>query len=100
MARAAVHKKSKRSRRATSSKNPQVGRRAHVEPRALLAEPEPVEVKDGEVEKALRSGEHSGLLEDYFGAAQYAELKRLSSEAASRGVRGGDRVLILPGIMG
>jgi len=39
-------------------------------------------------------------LEDYFGAAQYAELKQLAREASARGVRGGDRVLILPGIMG
>ena len=68
--------------------------------RAAQAQPQPIDVKDSEVEAALRSGEHSGLLEDYFGPAQYAELKRLSQEAAQRGRRGGDRVLILPGIMG
>src|SRR5262245_43432982 len=61
---------------------------------------QPVDMKDSEVEAALKSGEHSGMLEDYFGPAQYAELRRLSQEAANRGVRGGERVLILPGIMG
>ncbi|MEZ5784986.1 MAG: CHAT domain-containing protein [Xanthobacteraceae bacterium] len=60
----------------------------------------PIDLKDSEVEAALSSGEQSGLLEDYFGAPQYAELKRLSQEAALRGVRGGERVFILPGIMG
>jgi len=64
------------------------------------ADREPVELKDHEVENALATGEHSGLLEDYFGPAQYAELRTLAQEAAARGKRGGDRVLILPGIMG
>ena len=63
-------------------------------------EHEPIELKDSEVESALHTGEHAGLLEDYFGAAQYAELRRLAQEAAVRRVRGGDRVMILPGIMG
>ena len=40
------------------------------------------------------------MLEDYFGPASYAELRQLAQEAAVRGKRGGDRVLILPGIMG
>ena len=57
-------------------------------------------MKDSVVEAALRSGEHSGMLEDYFGPAQYAELKQLAQDAAQRGTRGGDRVFILPGIMG
>src|SRR4051812_35539415 len=61
---------------------------------------EPMELKDGFVEQALSSGEQAGLLEDYFGAAQYAELKKLSQEAALRRSRAGERVLILPGIMG
>lgn len=63
-------------------------------------EHEPIELKDQQVEEALKTGEHSGLLEDYFGAAQYAELRTLAQEAATRSVRGADRVLILPGIMG
>jgi CHAT domain-containing protein len=74
--------------------------RATAADAAASAEREPIEIKDHKVEEALRSGEHSGLLEDYFGAPQYAELRRLAREAAARGVRGGDRVLILPGIMG
>jgi pimeloyl-ACP methyl ester carboxylesterase len=57
-------------------------------------------MKDREVEAALAAGESSGLLEDYFGSAQYAELRRLSQEAALSAVRGGERVLILHGIMG
>src|SRR5262245_35123137 len=68
--------------------------------RTVTADREPVELKDHEVENALAIGEHSGLLEDYFGPAQYAELRSLAQEAAVRGKRGGDRVLILPGIMG
>src|SRR4051812_49050290 len=59
---------------------------------------EPVEMKDNAVEAALASGEHSGLLEDYFGTFQYAELRRLCQETGTREVRGGERVLILPGI--
>jgi pimeloyl-ACP methyl ester carboxylesterase len=60
----------------------------------------PIELKDEFVEQALASGEHAGLLEDYFGPAQYAELKRLAQEAGLRRARTGERVLILPGIMG
>ena len=52
------------------------------------------------VERALASGEHAGLLEDYFGPTQHAELKQLAQEAAAQRARGGERVLILPGIMG
>ena len=63
-------------------------------------EPEPIEMKDTKVEEALASGEHSGLLEDYFGPAQYAELRRMMQDVQTRSVRGGERVLILPGIMG
>lgn len=55
---------------------------------------------DEEIERALVTGEYRGELEDYFGAAQYDELRRLKQEASTRAVRGGDRVLILPGIMG
>lgn len=64
-----------------------------------LAHPE-FELKDDVIERALRTGEDRGLLEDYFGADQYAELRELSREVASRGVRGGPKVLLLPGIMG
>jgi pimeloyl-ACP methyl ester carboxylesterase len=67
---------------------------------AALAGSRPFSLSDDAIEAALASGEQSGLLEDYFGPAQYAELRRLAQEAATRAVRGGDRVLILPGIMG
>ncbi len=55
---------------------------------------------DTEIEAALDSGENAGILQDYFGEAQYRELRQLAQAAARRSVRGGDRVLILPGIMG
>ena len=52
-----------------------------------------------EIEVALASGAHQGLLEDYFGEQQYAELRQLA-RASLRATRGGPKVLILPGIMG
>jgi CHAT domain-containing protein/pimeloyl-ACP methyl ester carboxylesterase len=67
---------------------------------ASEAQHEPIELKDTLVEQALASGEHAGLLEDYFGPAQHAELTQLAQEAAARRARAGERVLILPGIMG
>jgi pimeloyl-ACP methyl ester carboxylesterase len=57
-------------------------------------------MSDEEIERSLLTGENAGLLEDYFGAEHYEELRQLTLAAASRSVRGGDRVLILPGIMG
>ncbi len=53
-----------------------------------------------EIEHALLSGEHARTLEIYFGEAEYAELRQLASRATRRSVRGGPRVLILPGILG
>lgn len=53
----------------------------------------------GEVESALVTGDQAGILEDYFGAEAYRELCDLARDA-SRVRRGGQRVLILPGIMG
>lgn len=52
------------------------------------------------MERALLTGESRGLLEDYFGAENYGQLRDLSRDASTRSVRGGQRVLILPGIMG
>jgi pimeloyl-ACP methyl ester carboxylesterase len=57
-------------------------------------------MSDAEVERALRTGDQLGMLEDLFGAPALDELRRLSRDAEATGVRGGDRVLILPGIMG
>jgi CHAT domain-containing protein len=62
--------------------------------------PSAFDLADNEVEVALQTGAHAGLLEDYFGAAQYAELRELARAAEVGGKRGGPRVLILPGIMG
>src|ERR1700756_1658053 len=59
-----------------------------------------IELPDAAVEEALRTGESQALLEDLFGTAGYAELRALAREAAARSVRGGERVLIVPGIMG
>jgi pimeloyl-ACP methyl ester carboxylesterase len=78
-------------RSAAASAEPELPNRA--------AHPE-FELRDDAVERALRTGEHEGLLEDYFGPENYAELRQLSRDVAARGVRGGPRVLILPGIMG
>src|SRR5436309_11736539 len=52
------------------------------------------------LEHALLTGESRGLLEDYFGAENYDQLRDLARDASTRPVRGGPRVLILPGIMG
>ena len=60
----------------------------------------PFSLKDSEVERALRTGEQAGPLEDLFGVAAQAELRALAREAETASLRGGDRVLILPGIMG
>jgi CHAT domain-containing protein/pimeloyl-ACP methyl ester carboxylesterase len=58
------------------------------------------ELSDAEVERALQTGAYAGLLEDYFGPEQYAELRQLKRDAAARSVRGGPKILLLPGIMG
>ncbi len=52
------------------------------------------------VEQALARGGRARLLESYFGAENYQELRELACRAAERNVRGGPRVLILPGILG
>lgn len=58
-------------------------------------------INDKRAEELLLSGERSGVLDDYFGAAQHDELRRLARQLEQRGrTRSGDRVLILPGIMG
>ena len=57
-------------------------------------------LRDDVVEEALISGSHRDLLEDYFGEEAYAELRELAARSRRVRVRGGPRVLILPGIMG
>jgi CHAT domain-containing protein/pimeloyl-ACP methyl ester carboxylesterase len=80
------------------------GRRRSTARRAPASKPpgaqSKYELKNDQIESALLTGEHAGLLEDYFGPAEYADLRQLSREAAARTTRGGPRVLILPGIMG
>jgi len=55
---------------------------------------------NAEIERALLTGEDAGVLEDYFGTQDYAELRQLAQRATSRRARGGAKVLILPGITG
>src|SRR4051812_5704391 len=52
------------------------------------------------IERALLTGDSRGLLEDYFGPESYSQVRDMARNAATRSVRGGPRVLILPGIMG
>ena len=58
------------------------------------------ELTDAAIEQALQTGAYAGVLEDYFGPENYKELRQLKRDAAARGMRGGPKVLILPGIMG
>jgi pimeloyl-ACP methyl ester carboxylesterase len=62
--------------------------------------PSGYQIQDYEVEKALLSGAHADILEQYFGETEYDQLRQLAHDAQRRDVRGGPRVLILPGIMG
>ncbi|MDX1433952.1 MAG: alpha/beta fold hydrolase, partial [Gammaproteobacteria bacterium] len=57
-------------------------------------------MSDAAVEDALISGEHRDLLEGYFGEDAYEELRSLCTRSRAARVRGGPRVLVLPGIMG
>ena len=60
----------------------------------------PFKMRPQEVESALVTGQHADLLKRYFGEQEYAELQALARDASARSVRGGPRVLVLPGIMG
>jgi pimeloyl-ACP methyl ester carboxylesterase len=55
-----------------------------------------------QIENLLATGEDAGRLKAYFGDERYQELRELALEAQvhERKLRGGPRVLILPGIMG
>lgn len=57
-------------------------------------------LRDELVEEALITGEYRDLLEDYFGEDVYEELRELATRSRRVQVRGGPRVLVLPGIMG
>jgi CHAT domain-containing protein/pimeloyl-ACP methyl ester carboxylesterase len=88
-----------RRRSATKRARSRRGDGASVSPAAVRTNTA-FELSDQEVERALQTGAYSGLLEDYFGPEQYAELRQLKRDAAARSIRGGPKVLLLPGIMG
>jgi len=58
------------------------------------------QLSDARIEEALAGEGHRDLLEAYFGEELYEEFRTLSRQSRGRRVRGGPRVLILPGIMG
>src|SRR5687767_82885 len=70
---------------------------APVSPVAVGGEHSEFDLDNKEIEQALKTGDYQGLLEDYFGPENYAELRQLAREADSRAMRGGPKVLILPG---
>lgn len=89
------------ARRRAKAAAPRAGRTAAPSAdQAAPLPPSPIDMADDAVEEALRTGAQPGLLEDLFGPAGYAELARLARQASTRSVRGGERVLILHGIMG
>lgn len=93
MAKSPRPRKPRRKRTAATRRGPgarTAGAHAHSE----------FELTNEHIESALRTGQDSGLLEDYFGPAEYEELRHLARDASARTVRGGPKVLILPGIMG
>jgi len=57
-------------------------------------------LREEKLEEALLTGEDASILQGYFGGPLYAELRELAQETRGVSVRGGPRVLILPGIMG
>ncbi len=57
-------------------------------------------LNDAAIERDLISGENRDLLEAYFGEDALEDLRALALRAQTARVRGGPRVLILPGIMG
>lgn len=62
--------------------------------------PNPWNRSNEEIEAALLSGARMDGLEELFGPLALEELRMLAAEAAGRSDRRGEKVLILPGIMG
>jgi pimeloyl-ACP methyl ester carboxylesterase len=62
--------------------------------------PNPGDLHDEQVVGLLRTGAHSQLLSAYFGETEYRELCEYAKLAATRSNSHGQRVYILPGIMG
>lgn len=91
---AAGSRKSGRARKSAARKQTGSAAGAGAESRS------PFSLTNEAVEAALLTGELDAPLADYFGEAEFAELRQLARAASSRSVRGGPAVLILPGIMG
>jgi hypothetical protein len=74
-----ARKATSRSPRRKSISHPQATR--WVAAAALDVAPTAFSLSNAEVERALRTGERAGLLEDLFGAPAYAELRALARDA-------------------
>lgn len=57
-------------------------------------------LQEATILRMLRTGEQAAQLREYFGDAAYEELRELARETSVSVRRRGERVLILPGIMG
>ena len=102
----ATHKPKSR-RNVKSSRRDKVGSKSTKMPSGKSKDaPSPIlvetgfKVRDGEIEGMLLSGHYEGLLEEYFGPTEYQELRELAQESSRSTIRGGPRVLILPGFLG
>ncbi len=98
-----ARKKTSKKKRTAASRADQPARRLQnkaAEPVRSSARFSPFQFPAGQLERDLATGSSPGLLQDYFGPESYSELRDLARNAAARSVRGGPRVLILPGIMG
>lgn len=93
-------RRSSRTSRVSRARARSAASAADVSPAPSPRLPSGFNLSSAEIEKALVAGTHVALLEAYFGEDNYAELHMLARQAASRTVRGGQRVLILPGTMG
>ncbi len=60
----------------------------------------PDEFSDDQIESFLRSGQHEQMLEDHFGEELYHQLSELARQSRLSSRRAGQRVLVLPGILG
>ena len=90
----------KRTRRSRSRVDTKLGRAKKDRPDLSLVKGSGLDMQDEALEQALLSGDKAPLIESYFGEKEYQELRDLARQAGSRSLRGGPRVLILPGIMG
>jgi pimeloyl-ACP methyl ester carboxylesterase len=59
-----------------------------------------MKLSDIELEEKLQQGAMASELQAFLGPQEYQELRELVQESHSRTVRGGERVWIVPGIMG